>query len=372
MGPFIKDKNTTKKMMNHLLISLLPIIAFAIVKNGMVPYKRGYTDIIGLFYPILLISISIICTVAFEKIFNLIAKNKKENFKISYSIFTGIFLALILPINTPIWLLILGILISVIITNILSIVFGKNILNPAIIACLFITIIFGTTIANNGGYVNKYELNTLSSTTPLANSINIDGIGNYDTLVKPFKGLSKIFLGTVPGTLGDTSILLCVIALIYLIYFKIIKWRIPATYMLTVFAMTYVIGGSNNLGIWYPIFQLSTGGLIFSAVFLASDTLTSPTTPIGQILYGIFLGILTIIFRYLFPLEQGIILSILIMDLFVIVLDKIGSLARFNFKIALPPFIISWILILGLSLGISMKYDNNNTQSEQNQIEIKQ
>ena len=82
-----------------------------------------------------------------------------------------------------------------------------------------------------------------------------------------------------------------------------------------------------------------------------------------------FLGILTVIFRYILPCESGIIISILIMNLLVIVLDKIGAQARFNFKIALIPFLISWILILGLSIGISMKYDSKNPSTKQIQIE---
>lgn len=362
MGPFIKDKNTTKKMMNHLLIALTPIIIFSIIKNGVIPYKKGYTNLIGLFYPLIFIGISTITTFIFETLFKLIrTKNIKESLKNTYSIFPGLFLGLILPINTPITILILGSLVSSIIAKMLFGGFGKNIFNPALVGRLFIISIFASTIMSKGGYLNPYELDAVTQSTPLTNASTITGIGTYETLVKPYGRLLNIFIGNIPGAIGETSALLCILALIYLTYFKVIKWKIPVTYILTVFAMTYVIGGINDQGIWYPLFQIFSGGLMFGAVFMATDPVTSPVTPIGQILYGIFLGILTVTFRYLTPFPEGVLTSILTMNMLVMILDKIGSIGRFNFKIALIPFIIAWLLIIGLSLGISIKLNNTET-----------
>ena len=369
MGPFIKDKNTTKKMMNHLLIALTPIIIFSIIKNGVIPYKKGYTDLLGLFYPLIFIGISTITTFIFETLFKLIrTKDIKESLKNTYSIFPGLFLGLILPINTPITILILGSLVSSIIAKMLFGGFGKNIFNPALVGRLFIISIFASTIMSKGGYLNPYELDAVTQSTPLTNASTITGIGTYETLVKPYGRLLNIFIGNIPGAIGETSALLCILALIYLTYFKVIKWKIPVTYILTVFAMTYVIGGINDQGIWYPLFQIFSGGLMFGAVFMATDPVTSPVTPIGQILYGIFLGILTVTFRYLTPFPEGVLTSILTMNMLVMILDKIGSIGRFNFKIALIPFIIAWLLIIGLSLGISIKLNNTETDPNFNII----
>jgi len=369
MGPFIKDKNTTKKMMNHLLIALTPIIIFSIIKNGVIPYKKGYTNLIGLFYPLIFIGISTITTFIFETLFKLIrTKDIKESLKNTYSIFPGLFLGLILPINTPITILILGSLVSSIIAKMLFGGFGKNIFNPALVGRLFIISIFASTIMSKGGYLNPYELDAVTQSTPLTNASTITGIGTYETLVKPYGRLLNIFIGNIPGAIGETSALLCILALIYLTYFKVIKWKIPLTYILTVFAMTYVIGGINDQGIWYPLFQIFSGGLMFGAVFMATDPVTSPVTPIGQILYGIFLGILTVTFRYLTPFPEGVLTSILTMNMLVMILDKIGSIGRFNFKIALIPFIIAWLLIIGLSLGISIKLNNTETDPNFNII----
>lgn len=365
MGPFIKDKNTTKTMMNHILIALTPIILFTILKNGVIPYKRGYIGLSGLIYPLIFILVPTISTYIFETLFKLIkTKNIKETLKNTYSIFPGLFLGLILPLNTPLTIVILGSLVATI-TKIIFGGFGKNKLNPELVAKLLIIILFSSTIISKGGYLNAYE-QTKFTNTPLLNASTINGIGNYETLVRPYGRLLNIFIGNVPGTVGETSALLCVLALIYLSYFKVIKWKIPVTYILTVFAITYVIGGTSDLGIWYPLFQIFTGGLMFSAVFLASDPVTSPVTPIGQILYGIFLGILTVIIRYLTPFPEAAFISILIMNALVVILDRIGSIGRFNFKITLIPFIISWLLIIGLSLGISIKYEKEEQNINEN------
>lgn len=366
MGPFIKDNNTTKKMMTHLLIALTPIIIFTFIKNGIVPYSKGYTNTLGLFYPLIFIAIPTLCTFLSETLYIMLIKKQplKDAIKNSYSIFPGLFLGLILPINTPILIVILGALVASIIAKMLFGGFGHNIFNPALVGCLLITGAFAATINNNGGYLNSYELDTLTHSTPLTNASIISGIGNYETLVKPYGRLINMFIGNIPGAVGETSAFLCLLALIYLTYFKVIKWRIPVTYILTVFAITYVIGGTNDLGIWYPIFQITTGGLMFGAVFMATDPVTSPVTPIGQILYGLFLGILTVIFRYLTPFPEGVMTSILTMNMFVMILDKIGSLARFNFKITLIPFIIAWVLILALSFGISIS--QKNTEEDPN------
>lgn len=369
-GPFIKSKNSTKKIMIHLIISLLPIIMFSFIKNGIIPYMKGYTNAIGLFYPLLFILVSILSTFLFETLYSYIFLRKKhavkDIVKHSYSILPGLFLALILPINTPLLILIIGAFISSIIAKMLFGGFGNNIFNPALVGRLFIIVTYSIVIGNNGGYLNSYELDTISSSTPLTNLSVIEGIGTYEEIVKPYGSLLNFFIGTIPGAVGETSSLLCIIAFIYLTIFKVIKWKIPVVYVLTVFAITYVIGGTNDLGLWYPLFHVFSGGLMFGAVFMATDPVTSPVTPIGQVLYGLFLGILTVIFRFLTPFPEGVLTSILTMNMLVMILDKIGSLARFNFKITFIPFIISWVLILGLSIGISMNYDNKTEKKDLN------
>ena len=371
MGPFIKSEKDTNDIMKHLLIALIPIILFAYIKNGLIPFVKGYTNIFGLFYPLIFILIATLSTFIFETIYKLIFEKKKLKDAInnSYSIFPGLFLGLILPLNTPITIEIIAGFVSSIIAKILFVGFGNNIFNPALVGRLFVISAYALVIGKNGGYLNSYELDAISSGTPLTNASLINGIGTYETLVKPYGSLLNFFVGTIPGSVGETSAFLCLLGLIYLTYFKAIKWKIPVTYILTVFAITYVLGGMNNLVIWYPLFQIFSGGLMFGAIFMATDPVTSPVTPIGQILYGMFLGILTVAFRFLTPFPEGVLTSILTMNMLVVILDKIGAIARFNFKITIIPFVIAWILILGLGVGISINLKQEKKDTNFNIIE---
>ena len=360
IGPFIKSKNTTNKMMLNLLVSLIPIIVFTVYKNGVLPYQAGKIEFVYILYPLLFILLPALVSFLIETIYAIIflKKRNKDIFKYiksSYSFFPGLFLGLILPINMPIWIVLLGAVIASLSKMIFG-GFGKNWFNPALVGYLFIFIFFTSYFQINGGYLNKLEVDTISTSTPLTNSIVVEGIGDYDSLVKPYGSLVNFFTGMIPGSIGETSTLLCLVAFIYLTITGVIKWKIPIVYVLTVFFATFLIGNINNLGIWYPLFQILSGGLMFGAVFMATDPVTSPTTTQGQILYGLFLGILTVGIRYLSPLPEGVFISILVMNIFVKVLDTIGYKAKFDFRVSLLPYIVVWILIIGLGFYVGNDY----------------
>lgn len=380
-GPYIKSKNTTSKIMLHVLIALLPIIIFAFIKNGIIPYNKGYISFSEMFRPLILIFTGAISSLIFESLYTRLVLKKKNNefkkyLKSTYSIFPGLFLSLVLPINTPILLIVFGAFMATVIGKMLFGGFGYNIFNPALIGVLFVTVMYGGLIANNGGYVNKMELDTMGSATPL--SRNIEGIGSYEELVKNSskkceffcisdsfekteKGsLTQLFLGNKSGSLGEVSGLLILIAFLYLTAVKVIKWRIPVIYVGTVFITSSIIGSINGLTLWYPLYQILTGGLLFGAVFMATDPVTSPTTPIGQIIYGLFLGILTVTFRYLTPYPEGVMTAILSMNMLVFIIDRIGAKSRFNFKHSFILFLLAWFSITGLgyTIGKSFKVES--------------
>ena len=353
VGPFIKTDNKTKNIMNNLLIALTPIILFAFYKNGIVPYIDGKANLYQMFLPLIMILVSVFTTFMTEYLYGILVKKEPKSLKYhfkTYSIFPGLFLALILPINTPIWILIFGALIASIIGKIIFGGFGNNIFNPALVGRLFVISIFAATI---GGYLNSYEVDTISKATPLSNYAAVETIGTYETLVKPYGSLWNFFFGTIPGAVGETSAFLCLIGFLYLVYKKAIKWRIPLTYIATVFVMTYIIGVLNDVGLWYPLFQILSGGLFFGAIFMATDPVTSPTTPTAQNIYGIFLGILTVVFRFLTSAPEGVLTSILIMNMFVIILDRVGARARLDFRKVVILILAEFALCLGLSLYIA-------------------
>lgn len=368
-GPYMKSKNKTSKMMIHLIIALIPIILFSFYKNGILPYIHSKTNIVGLFYPLIMVLTASLSTLVFEVLYAKIflkEKNLKKYIINSYSFIPGIFLALILPINTPISILIFGSFMASIVGKMLFGGFGNNIFNPALIGRIFIIATYAVVISNHGGYLNSYEVDTISSATPLSNASLVSGIGTYETLVKPYGSLLDFFIGTIPGALGETSALLCLLAFLYLTVTKTIKWRIPTFYVGTVFIMTLLIGLFNGLGFWYPFFQILSGGLMFGAVFMATDPVTSPTTPIGQVIYGLSLGILTVVLRYLTPYPEGVLTSILTMNMLVFIIDKIGVKTRLNYKKAIIPFTLLLSLILLLPINIASKYNVDIDEKDPN------
>lgn len=365
MGPFIRDKNTTKKMFLNLLIALLPLIIFGFYKNGIVIYSKGFVNMMDMFYPIIFILIGTISTFIFETLYAIIfiKKDIKSFIKNSYSFISGIMISLIVSINTPIWVLILACLTASII-KMVGYSLNKNIVNSISVGIL---VVFLFSMLNNYSYLNSYEA-TKYTNTPLYSSNELNNISSYTDIVKPYGDLRQFFLGNVPGGIGETSILLCLIGFIFLTIKKAIKWIIPISCLATCFIMCFAIGYTCNLGIWFPLFQIMSGSLVFASVFVASDSFTTPVTPIGQVIFGILVGTLTIFFRFLTPMSDGIIASILISSLFVPVIDCICSKARFNFKKSFLLFVIVWLAIIVLIFGISVKYKNINLNQNVNEI----
>lgn len=342
--------------MLHLLVALLPIIIFTVYKNGYIPYSHGLISFIEMFNPLLTIFIGALTSFVVESIYALILK-KKNYIKNSYAFFPGLFLALILPLHTPIYVVVIGSVVASI-SKIIFGGFGKNMFNPALVGYLFIILVFSS-ILTTDNYFNQYELDTISSPTPLTNASMVSGIGSYDELVEPYGDLSNFLIGTIPGSLAETSALLCIVAYIYLSFTKTIKWRIPLVYVATVFIITFGIGRLLGEGIYYPLFHILSGGLMFGAVFMATDPITSCVTPIGQVLQGILLGIITVIFR--FTGVEGVAYSILIVNALVFLLDKIGMVSRFNLLKSIIWFVIVWIIVIALTviLAASRRVEGN-------------
>lgn len=356
MGPFLRSKNSTNKIMLHLLVALLPIIIFTVYKNGYIPYSHGLISFIEIFNPLLTIFIGALTSFVVESIYALILK-KKNYIKNSYAFFPGLFLALILPLHTPIYIVVIGSVVASI-SKIIFGGFGKNMFNPALVGYLFIILVFSS-ILTTDNYFNQYELDTISSPTPLTNASMVSGIGSYDELVEPYGDLSNFLIGTIPGSLAETSALLCIVAYIYLSFTKTIKWRIPLVYVATVFIITFGIGRLLGEGVYYPLFHILSGGLMFGAVFMATDPITSCVTPIGQVLQGILLGIITVVFR--FTGVEGVAYSILIVNALVFLLDKIGMVSRFNLLKSIIWFVIVWIIVIALTviLAASRRVEGN-------------
>ena len=359
MGPFIRSENNTKQMMKSIIIALVPIVLFSQYKNGVLPYLNHKTDIFGLCYPTLIVIIGMLTTYFTEKIVTKITKQKSY-----YGYIPGLFIALVLPLNTPIEIFLLACVIGIVVGKMLYGGFGHNVFNPALIGCLFVLTAYSSIITNNGGYLNKYEYDAISHATPLSNiTVNTT---TYGMVVKPYGSLLDFLTGLIPGAPGETCSLLCIVGFIYLAGKKVIKAKIPVIYVSTVFVLTTIISLMNGIDLWYPVFHILSGGLLFGSIFMATDPVTSPVTNFGQVLYGLCLGILTVAFRFLTPYPEGVLTSILIMNMFVFILDKIGVRSMNYVK----KIILSISVIIVAMIGIVFAINNTFKQEVDSNFNI--
>lgn len=367
-GPFEKDNNSTHKMMVNLLIALSTIVLFSFYKNGIIPYREGNATVFEMFTPLLLTLNGAITGIVMELLYaRFILKIKDLNgiksfLSDSYSMLPGIILSLIIPINTPQIILTVGVMFSIFFGKLIYGGFGYNKFNPAALGRLFIISFFGTTILDAGGYLTSSSIDAVSSATPLSNISNLNYIGTYETIVEPFGNLLDLFLGLTSGSTGETSVLLILLAAIFLIYKKVINWKIPVFYISTVFIMTMFIGLFQGNGLWYPLFHIFSGGLMFGAVFMATDPVTSPVTKKGYAFFGISLGLITVVLRFLTSYPEGVITSILLMNLMVPHVNRIANKASFSKKILRRMYlgIIALVLYFSITIGYDLYIVSND------------
>lgn len=383
--PFIRkadhNENTTV-MMRDFMIALLPLIVFAWVKNGLIPYINHDTNFFGMLYPLLLVLVGGLSAFVFEFLwFYLLVPNKKENVMVrlskSYPLIPGILLGMIVPLATPLWLVVIGVFFATVIGKLLFGGFGNNIFNPALIGYLFLTYAYFNVITgdnaliNASGFLNAKEVaDAITTATPMTIFAN-DRAGAVNQILEKYT-LWDMFLGMKPGSLAETSVLLCLISLVYLIVRKTINWRIPVIYLGTVFVLTYIIGAFNGYAgtLNYALFGLLNGGLVFGAVFMATEPVTSPRTPNGKIIYAFGLGVLTILFRFASSMPEGVATSILIMNMFTALIERVSAKLRVEpnkIKVALN-YVVIGLLFSGISVFAVAK--NVPTEVEKPAIDV--
>ena len=302
---FIKSNNTTNKIFNRYLYCLIPFIILIIISNLINKTPEGIISITKS------ISISLITSIIVQYIFNLTHKQKDitkiflEDNILTISIILGLF-----SINSPILVIIISSIISIIIKNI-SI---NNNISSSLYGILFILL-------------SKYYLNNLD--TPLYNLSKLSYIDTFDNIVTPYGSILSYTLGT---NLYYLSPILSILSFIYLFHKKSIKYNIVFSYILTISFIMLFTGLFNNMNIWYIFFHLTTGNLLFLSVFILTDYPNTPTTGEGQLIYGIILGLITSILRFMIPELSVIIPLILGPILLTKLINKISFKLRYNKK----------------------------------------
>lgn len=289
-NPHIRDNVTTAEIMRDVFIALIPTTLYGIIQWG---FNAALVCI-------LTVAAAVISELVYEKCMKLPITIKDWSAAV-----TGLILALNCPPNIPAWIPCLGAVFAIIIVKQLYGGLGKNFMNPALAARCFLLISFAGKMTSFTGV----GADALSGATPLAfMKTNPDAIAKID--------LGAAFLGRIPGTIGEVSKLCVLIGAAYLIIRKVISPKIPLIYIGTVAVFTLLFGG-HGFNLYYLACELCAGGLIFGAFFMATDYVTSPITPLGQIIFAIMLGILTGLFRLFGGSAEGVSYAIIICNILV-------------------------------------------------------
>ena len=229
---------------------------------------------------------------------------------------TGVLLAMTLPHTVPYWLAVVGSVFAIVVVKALCGGLGQNIFNPALAGRALMMLIYPV------GLTRYLSVDGVSAATPLHHMV---------MPALPEESLLDMFLGRCPGSIGELSALALLAGGVYLVCRKVISARIPVAYLGTVAVITLVFAKTDSPVQWM-LYSLLSGGVMLGAVFMATDYATSPAAPIGQIVYGIGCGVLTVIFRYYGLYPEGVTYAILIMNVLVWVIDYYTPIRRFGTK----------------------------------------
>ena len=306
-APHVVTPVKTQNLMLDVIIALLPLTAYGIYLFSIPALVR--------------IIVSVLCCVGFESFFRLIC-NLDIRVKDLSAVITGLLIALVIPPNLPIRMLILGCLFAIVVGKEFFGGLGANVFNPALVGRAFMFVSFSGAMTSWIQPGNSF-FDAMSTATPLKLINAKEGIAMTASEIAKSLNLSsstdlytQLILGNHAGCIGETSILLILLGFAYLLFKKVIDWRTPVTMMVTAVAIT-AIGGIN------PILTLTSGGLAFGAVFMATDYVTSPVTPKGKLLFGAGCGLITGLIRLFSGMPEGVMYSILIMNAVVPFLNKL-------------------------------------------------
>lgn len=309
-SPHAHSPVTTQTIMRDVLIALVPALLGSIYFFG--------------FRALLVTLISAAACVFFEWGFCKIRKLHCKTYDLS-AVVTGVLLAFVCPVTIPYWTIILGDFFAIVLVKMLFGGLGKNIVNPALAGRAFL---FSWPVLMSNwvkvGFDNAAGLLSTADAVTAATPMSAMHQGAL-----PEESILDMFLGNIGGCIGETSALLLIIGFIYLLYRKVITARIPLAYIGTVAILAFLFPQGNDRIAWMAA-QVFGGGLMLGAIFMATDYVTSPLTKLGQIVYGIGCGVITILIRYFGGYSEGVTYAILCMNACAVLLDKIGRPVKFG------------------------------------------
>ena len=301
-APHLVGPISTQRIMAIVLIALIPAFISGIIQFG---YRAA-----------LLTIVCVAACVLFEYLMNKILKKTQTVGDLS-AVVTGVLLAFNLPAGLPYWIAIVGSFAAIVVVKQLFGGIGQNLVNPAVTARIFMFIAFATEM----------------TTWPTARGAHLDAVTSATPLGELAKGGADavtasnwdLFIGNVGGCIGEVSALALLIGGVILLVTGVISWHIPVTFLATVAVCGFIWGGLDG-----AIFHLCAGGVMLGAFFCATDYVTSPTLPLGKVIFGIGCGLFTMLIRLFASYPEGVSFAILLMNILTPYIDRICEKLKYK------------------------------------------
>lgn len=308
-SPHIGTVTRTGAIMAHVIIALLPASVFGVVLYGLPALA--------------VIVVSVISSTAAEALFRAITKQENRSGDLSAAL-TGLLLALVAPPSTPLWMIALGAVFAVVVAKEFFGGLGANVFNPALSGRAFLIMSFPAALTSwtlpRFAAVDTVSsaslIDALSSATPLSlfkleGTVELVGraltAAHLSASPAYWDTIRTLFIGSRGGSIGESSILCILAGAVYLLAFRVIDWRAPLAMTASAFALSFILGVD-------PLFSILSGGLIFGAVFMATDYTSAPLTAKGRLIFGAGAGIITVLIRRWGSYPEGVTYGILIMN----------------------------------------------------------
>jgi len=320
-SPHAYTGESVPKLMYGVILSLLPALAVSVFYFG-----------IGM---IIVTAVAVGSCILFEYLIQKYMLKVKPTHLDGSALLTGLLLAFCLPSNIPIWMVMIGALAAVGIGKLTFGGLGNNIFNPALVGRVFLFISFpvAMTAWPEAGQWLQYT-DAVTGPTPLG--LMKEGLATKTVaeIMPQVPSYFNLLLGRMMGSSGEVSAIALLLGMIYMMYRKIISWHIPLTILGTVFLFSGILWLANPDRFADPLFHLLSGGLMLGAIFMATDYVTSPMTSRGMIIYGIAIGIVTVLIRVFGAYPEGVQFAILIFNGFTPLINKFVKPKRFGKEVA--------------------------------------
>ena len=298
-SPHLRDHVSTRRIMQEVCLALAPAGIAGIILFGS--------------QAAVLIAASVISAVLAEYFYQKLTHQKVTVGDWS-AVVTGLLLAYNLPANAPVWLAVVGAVIAIVLVKQIFGGIGSNFMNPALAARAILFVSWATQMTTYPA--TRFMLDGVSTATPL-NSLGTGSVAGVN--------LMNLFLGNIPGVLGETCKLALLLGGVYLILRRIVDWKIPVTFIATVFVCYLIKDGAEM-----ALYQILSGGLFLGAFFMATDYATSPVTNPGRVIMGIGCGIFLFVIRAYASYPEGCSFAILLMNVATPLIDKYTMLKPFG------------------------------------------